>query len=93
MASVINQVLSTEAEQDELLQAYTNLLARFHDVQQNDTHTFVITDDFMKTLNMEHLEQRLLNFIDTCQSTSVMSADRIRTVLQLHDDLFHSHGE
>ena len=96
LASVINQVVSTEGEQDELLQTYTDRLSRCHDVEQIGPHTFVITDgsdDFKTTMNIQCLEQRIINITDMCQSTAVASADRMRAMLQLHSDVVHSHGE
>ena len=96
MASVINQVVSTEGEQDELLHTYTDRLSRCHDVEQIGPHTFVITDgsdDFKTTMNIQYLEERIINMIDMCQSTSVTSTDRIKAMIQLHSNVFHSHGE
>ena len=96
MASVINQVVSTEGEQDELLQTYTDRLSRCHGVEQIGPHTFVITDgsgDLNTTMNILCFEERIIKVIDMCQSTSVTSADRIRAMIQLHSDVFHSHGE
>ena len=96
MASVINQVVSTEGEQDELLQTYTDRLSRCHGVEQIGPHTFVITDgsDHCKaTMNIQYLEERIINMIDMCQSTSVTSTDRIRDMIQLQSDLLHSLGE
>ena len=96
MASVINQVVSTEGEQDELLQTYTDRLSRCHDVEQIGPHTFVITGgsgDFKTKMNIQCFEQRIINMIDMCQSTSVTSADRIRTMIQLHRHVFHGLGE
>ena len=84
MASVINEVLSTEAAQEEILQTYSDRLFRCDLAEQIDANTFVISggrDDIMITLNIEHLEQRLCNVIDICQSTSVTSAERISTML------------
>ena len=96
MASVINQVVSTEGEQDKLLQTYTDRLSRCHDVEQIGPHTFVITGgsgDFKTKMNIQCFEQRIINMIDMCQSTSVTSADRIRTMIQLHRNVFHGLGE
>ena len=96
MASVINQVVSTEGEQDKLLQTYTDRLSRCHDVEQIGPHTFVITDssdDLKATMNIQYFEERIINMIDMCQSTSVTSADRIRAMIHLHSDVFHQNGE
>ena len=96
MASVINQVVSTEGEQDELLQTYTDRLSCCHGVEQIGPHTFVITDgsgDSNMTMNIQCFEERIISMIDRCESTSVTSADRIRTMLQLHSDAFHKTGE
>ena len=96
MASVINQVVSTEGEQDELLQTYTDRLSRCHDVEQIGPHTFVITDgsdDLNMTMNIQCLEEHIIKMIDMCHSTSVTSTKKIRDTLQLHSNVFHSHGE
>ena len=96
LASVFNQVLSTEAAQDELLRTYTDRLSCCDVTELIDPHTFVITggiDDSLTTMTIHYLERRILDVIDRCQLTSVTSAERIATMLLLHSDLLHCHGE
>ena len=96
MASVINQVVSTEGEQDELLQTYTDRLSRCHGVEQIGPHAFVITDGSSHsnmTMNIQCLEEHIIKMIDMCLSASVTSTKRIRYMSKIHSDVLDSYGE